>query len=117
MVVSNPPRGDFGPSDETLSLRPYCSLTPEQVQAARKKRREGFTAREIADEFGVSLEDTKLALAGLRTQAKIHRRHTVNVGVTAYHALLREKAGPGEPLWQTMDRVLTELHNLRGRNS
>ncbi len=48
----------------------------------------------------------------MRTSVPFHTRRTVNVGVAAYRAIMAEKQ-QREAVWQTMDRLLTELHNLR----
>ncbi len=117
MVKSTPPGGDFGASKKTKALRPETAMTPDEISTARRMRREGASPKTIASDLGVSLEDTKLALAGLRTQNPNRNRETLNVGNSAYRAILKEKSGTGEPLWQTMDRLMTELHELRKRTT
>jgi hypothetical protein len=79
-------------------------------------RRENWTEQSIADHFGIPLEEAQIALAGLRTRLTFHRRRTLNVGLASYRAVENEKL-PHEATWQTMDRLLTELEELRRRVS
>lgn len=112
MVVSNPPGGQFGPSPLTQMLRPDCGMDESQVTEARRLRKEGFAVEDIAEQLGFAIEEIQIAIAPIRTPISHHTRRTVNVGVAAYNAIMMEKR-QGEAVWQTMDRLLTELHNLR----
>lgn len=112
MVVSNPPGGQFGPSPRTQMLRPDCGMDEWQVGEARRLRKEGVEIQDIAEQLGVAIEEVQVAIAPMRTPVPHHTRRTVNVGVAAYRAIMAEKQ-QGEAVWQTMDRLLTELHNLR----
>lgn len=112
MVVSNPPGGQFGPSPLTQMLRPDCGMDESQVTEARRLRKEGFAVEDIAEQLGFAIEEVQIAITPIRTKISHHTRRTVNVGVAAYNAIMTEKR-QGEAVWQTMDRLLTELHNLR----
>jgi hypothetical protein len=112
MVNSTPPGGDFGPSPQTQQLRPNSNLDDHQANEARRLRRDGRDIPDIAEEFGVAIEEIELALAPMRTPLHFHRRRTVNVGLEAYREILNERR-PGEAIWQTIDRLLTDLHSFR----
>ena len=114
MVESDPPGGDFDASPRTVALRPDCALDDKQMAEARRMRRQGHAEQTIADHFHVSSEDVQIALAGLRTRVPHHRRRTLNVGLAAYRAVQAEQL-PHEATWQTVDRLLTELDDLRRR--
>jgi hypothetical protein len=83
-----------------------------QVSEARRLRKRGFEIPDIAERLGVVIEEVQIAIAPMRTPVPRHTRRTVNVGVAAYRAIIEEKKH-GESVWQTMDRLLTELHSLR----
>jgi hypothetical protein len=113
MVESDPPGGDFGPSPDTVALRPDCCLTEAQIVEARRLRKtSGMSTYDIAAQLDVPMEDVDVALAAMRMPVTNPRRRTVNVGTSAYNAIAREKH-PHESMWQTMDRLLSELHELR----
>lgn len=112
MVNSNPPGGKFGPSPQTQILRPDVKLSDIEISVARKRRKQGASIEDIAEELGFAIEEIELALASMRTPTDNPTRRTINVGINAYNAIISEK-GNGEPLWQTMDKLLTELERLR----
>ncbi len=112
MVNRNPPGGKFGPSPQTQMLRPNVKLSDIEIAAARKRRKENASIEDIAEELGFAIEEIELALASMRTPTVNPTRRTINVGINAYNAIISEK-GNGEALWQTMDKLLTELQNLR----
>jgi len=116
MVRSTPPGGDFNANPHTRMLRPATSLSDSEVSEARRMRRQGKSIEVIARFFAVSVEDMKVVLASLRTPVAYHRRRTANIGVQAYRKLCTEQR-PGEPMWQTVDRLLSELDLLRTKHT
>lgn len=115
MVASDPPGGDFKASKRTQALRPGCSLDEQQIAEARKMRKEGSSEEDVAKRFSVPIEEAQIALAGLRTPVKHPRRKSLNVGMQA-HAKVKREQRAGEATWETMDRLLTELDELRGKS-
>ncbi|MBX3454722.1 hypothetical protein [Ferrovibrio sp.] len=112
MVKSIAPKGSFDASERTKKLRPRLSLSDRQVAKARKMRRAGLTNNQIAREFGVAEEEIKVLLAAMRTRIDQHKRYTLNIGVEACDFIKWERL-PSEAIWETMDRLLTELQQYR----
>jgi len=112
MVTSQPPGGKFGPAPLTQALRPEVGLSEDEITTARRLRRDGESEQDIAEQLGVAVEVVQLALASMRTPTVRPTRRTINVGMNAYHEIIQQK-NDGEALWQTMDRILTELQRLR----
>jgi hypothetical protein len=52
----------------------------------------------------------------MRTPVSVPRRKTLNVGLAAYRFIIKEQR-PNEPIWQTVDRVFTELEQRRARKN
>ena len=113
-VESDPPGGKFGPSANTQARRPDCALSEQEIEEVRRLRKADPCPpiEDLAELFGVAHQDIEIALAAMRTPVLNPKRKTVNVGIAAYSAILKEKQ-VGEPIWVTMDRVLTELYKLR----
>ena len=112
MVASAPPTGPFDEGRRTRRLRPFHGFTKAQVVQIRTLKKQGMDERGIATELGVDVHRVELALAALRTRRASPTRFTVNVGDGAHRFIRSEQRGT-EPMWQTVDRLLTELQSLR----
>ena len=99
-------------SHRTQLLRPAIGLTEKQVTQARKLRRGGAEPSTIAEAMGAPLEEVEKALVQMRSRRPETTRGTLNVTLAAHRLVLSERQGD-EPLWQTMDRLLSELLRLR----
>ena len=112
---STPPAPDCGAaSPYTSLLRPRIGLSPERCELARRAKRENpdATPAEIAAQLGGAEADVVLALATLRSRNPRRTRATVNATLEAGAFVEREGLN-GEPRWQTLDRLLGELAQLR----
>lgn len=112
MVASTPPAGTFEASAQTEALRPDPGLDKEDIAALRRMRREGIEPATMARTLGLDLHHVEVALAAMRTPRERPTRFTVNCGDAAYRFIRAEQAA-GEPMWVTMDRLITELQTLR----
>ena len=99
-------------SRRTAALRPEIALTPDEAAKARALRRRGAEPEAIASHFGVPLGEIEKALVQMRSRRPETTRGTLNVTLAAHRLVLAERRGE-EPLWQTMDRLLDELLQLR----
>ena len=102
----SPHAGDISPL--TQALRPPLPLPPEQCARARHLRRRGLDMAVIAARLGAPLDDVKLALAAMRTTNPTPTRATLN-GTVAARDFVTGESEPGEPCWETLDRLLGEL--------
>ena len=107
-----PGSGSGEMSHRTAALRPAIALTDAEAAKARSLRRRGAAPEEIAEHFGVPLEEVEKALVQMRSRRPETTRGTLNVTLAAHRFVLTERRGD-EPLWQTMDRLLDELIRLR----
>ena len=118
-IRSTPPAPNCGVvSPLTEALRPSISLSTEMADEARrlKRRDHARTTAEIADRLGGVLEEAvRQALATMRTQASRPTRRTLNIGVLEHQFVEAHRLG-GEPIWQTVNRLLNELITLRVEN-
>ena len=99
-------------SRQTERLRPTLGLAPAQVALARRLRRAGHEAEQIAEVMDVPLDEVEKALMQMRSPRPETTRGTLNVTLAAHKVFLAERIG-NEPLWQTVDRVVDELLRLR----
>lgn len=99
-------------SRRTKRLRPGIALSEKQIAEARRLRREGREASEIAALVGAELAEVEKALVQMRSPRPETTRGTLNVTLAAHAVVMRERRGD-EPLWQTVDRLLAELLRLR----
>ncbi len=112
MVTSVPPTGPYDEGRRTRRLRPFHGFTQAQVAQIRTLKKQGLDDAAIATELGVDVHRVELALAALRTRRASPTRFTVNVGDGAHRFIRSEQQG-AEAMWQTVDRLLTELQMLR----
>ena len=117
LFQSTPPATDCGAaSPYTTVLRPAIGLSPELCEAARRIRRRNPDAApaDIAAQLGegATAADVRQALATLRTANPRRSRTTINGTVEAGLFVQREGRND-EPRWQTLDRLLGELAQLR----
>ena len=112
MVKSIPPVGPYVEGKRTAKLRPQHGFTNVQVYQVRKLRKQGFSNEEIAGHMNADIHSVDIALSALRTKRPNPDRCTINVGSNA-GSVIKSEQMPGEPMWQTVDRLLTELHDLR----
>jgi hypothetical protein len=75
---------------------------------ARRLRRRGHEVGDIATRLGVKEEQVKQALATMRTRKPKPSRRSLNVTLAAHRFVVAE-AEPGEPCWETVDRLFGEL--------
>jgi hypothetical protein len=101
-----PDAGDMSPLTEML--RPPIGLTPEQCARARRLRRRQKEIAEIAVRIGATEDQTRQALATMRTRKLQATRRALNVTIAAHRFVVGE-ALKGEPCWETVDRLLGEL--------
>jgi hypothetical protein len=80
-------------------------MTRSQIDTARRLRRKGVSPEDIARIMGVSLLQVSHACAGMRTPRDDPPRGTLNVSPAA-HAFVRARRRPGEPVWETVNRLL-----------
>ena len=99
-------------SKRTEALRPAILLTPKEVQAARRLRRNGHEPGAIADALAKPLDEVEKALVQMRMPRPETTRGTLNVTLAAHKVVMAERRGD-EPLWQTFDRLVDELLWLR----
>ncbi len=99
-------------SSRTERLRPALALLPPQVAEARRLRRAGHEPEQIAQALAEPLEEVEKALMQMRSPRPETTRGTLNVTLAAHRVLMQERRG-NEPVWQTMDRVVDELLQLR----
>ncbi|TCZ56690.1 hypothetical protein [Roseicella aquatilis] len=107
-----PGSGSGEMSRRTQALRPDIALEPKEAAKARSLRRQGLAPGEIAQRFGVPVEEVEKALVQMRSPRPESTRGTLNVTLAAHRFVLEERQGD-EPLWQTMDRLVDELIRLR----
>ena len=115
MFRSTPPAPGCGAtSPYTAALRPRIGLSPEACEAARRAKRENpdATPAEIAAQLGAAEADVVLALATLRSRNPRRTRGTIN-GTLEAEDFIRREGRNDEPVWQTLDRLLGELAQLR----
>ncbi len=101
-------------SKRTELLRPPILLTPLQVQQARRMRRTGLAPEAIAQALGKPVDEVEKALVQMRMPRPETTRGTLNVTLAAHRVVMAERRGD-EPLWQTFDRLVDELLQLRGQ--
>ena len=112
-----PPGGSAGEmSRRTERLRPSIALRPAQVAEARRLRRAGAEPAQIAVALGVASEEVEKALVQMRSPRPETTRGTLNVTLAAHKVFLQERVGD-EPLWQTVDRLVGELLQLRAEKT
>ncbi len=99
-------------SHRTQLLRPAIGLTEKQVTEARQLRRGGAEPSAIAEAMGLPLDEVEKALVQMRSRRPETTRGTLNVTLAAHKLVMSERRGD-EPLWQTMDRLFSELLRLR----
>ncbi len=108
-----PPGGGAGEmSRRTEVLRPAIQLTPQQVAQARRLRRAGHQPEQIAATLQAPLDEVEKALVQMRSPRPETTRGTLNVTLAAHRLIMQERRGD-EPVWQTIDRLLGELLELR----
>jgi hypothetical protein len=104
-----PPRRDAGKvSPRTKALRHPTGLSEETERDICRLRREGKTIPEIATQKGVTTEQVQLATRNMRTPIIDRGRGVLNTSPTA-PLYVKAEALPGEPCWQTVDRLFEEL--------
>ena len=105
-----PHAGDTSPL--TKVLRPAVGLTEDECQSARKLRRRGYEIRDdIAARLGASEAQVTQAFATSDAHQKPEAsRRSLNVTLAA-HRFVADEAEPGEPCWETIDRLFGELAN------
>jgi len=94
--------------------RPDCCLTIRQARAVRALRRIGLAPASIALRMDVSIRDVEIAMSAMRGKRASPNHAALNVHRLAAERINRERL-PGEPIWQTVDRLLDELEDLRRR--
>ncbi len=99
-------------SKRTEALRPSIMLSVKEVTEARRMRRSGAEAYDIAEILRKPLEEIEKALVQMRMPRPESSRGTLNITLAAHRLVMQERHGD-EPLWQTFDRMLDELLNLR----
>ena len=99
-------------SKRTEALRPAILLTPKEVTEARRLRRAGIEPGAIANTLGKPLDEVEKALVQMRMPRPETTRGTLNVTLAAHRVVIAERQGD-EPLWQTFDRLIGELLQLR----
>ena len=101
-----PNAGDMSPL--TKVLRPAVEFTENECQRARRLRRRGHEIDDIAARLGAVAAPVRQALATMRTKTPEKSRRSLNVTLAA-HRFVADEAEPGEPCWETVDRLLGEL--------
>lgn len=99
-------------SRRTEALRPAILLTPNEISAARKLRRQGHEPGAIAEALQKPVDEIEKALVQMRMPRPETTRGTLNVTLAAHRVVMAERQG-NEPLWQTFDRIVDELLRLR----
>lgn len=99
-------------SRRTELLRPAILLSLREVQEARRMRRAGLEPPAIADALCKPLDEVEKALVQMRMPRPETTRGTLNVTLAAHSVVMAERRG-NEPLWQTFDRIIDELLQLR----
>ena len=107
-----PGAGSGEMSRRTQALRPAIALDEKEAAKARKLRRAGAEPAAIAEAMGVPVEEVEKALVQMRSPRPETTRGTLNVTLAAHRFITGERRGD-EPTWQTMDRLLDELLQLR----
>jgi hypothetical protein len=107
-----PGHGSGDISHRTQALRPALGLSASAAARARSLRRRGLAPPEIAERFGVSIEEIEKALLQMRSPRPESTRGTLNITLAAHRFVLAERREE-EPLWQTFDRLVDELLRLR----
>jgi hypothetical protein len=108
-----PPRPDAGEmAERTQILRPQLGLDKPKCAKARFLRRNGYKVEDIAKRLNADDDSVRQALAAMRTPTPNPSRKTLNVTVAAQEFVAAE-ALPGEPYWQTVDRLFAELTSRR----
>ncbi len=101
-----PHAGDTSPL--TKVLRPAVGLTEDECQSARRLRRRGYEIDDIAARLGAREAQVTQAFATMRTKKPEASRRSLNVTLAA-HRFVADEAEPGEPCWETVDRLFGEL--------
>ena len=101
-------------SRRTEELRPAILLAAGEVQQARRMRRTGMAPEAIAEALGKPLDEVEKALVQMRMPRPETTRGTLNVTLAAHRVVMAERRG-NEPLWQTFDRIVDELLQLRAQ--
>ena len=118
-IKSKPPAPNCGMVlPLTEALRPSIGLSKDMADQARrlKRRDHTLTTAEIAARLGgMSEEAVRQALATMRTRASRPTRRTLNIGILEYQ-FVEAHTLSGEPIWQTINRLLNELITLRVEN-
>ena len=96
----------------TQALRPALGLTAEEVAQVRRLRKQGLHPAQIAASTGLALDLVERACLAMRMPHPNRGRGTLNVTVEA-HRLVHRKRLPGEPVWETFDRLMDELQKGR----
>lgn len=101
-------------SKETVKYRSDSGLTQEQYLQARYLRlQEKLAFDEIACELGVTEEQIKIALRGIRTKSKNPKRGTLNADLYSREIILRKSKELGEPVYKILQRLLTDAKWVR----
>ena len=114
-IRSTPPghyAGDM--SRRTVALRPDIGLSQEVVEAIRRLRKRGIEPAAIAEEMALPQSVVDKALLAMRTPKPDRSRRTLNCTLETA-ALVHRERREGEAVWETMDRLVGELLDLRGR--
>lgn len=112
-ITGAPPGPNCGDmSSLTKALRPPTGMPEETLEWARKLRRRGKTVSNIAAELGYPEEEVRVALAPMRTANPSRSRATLNVTLATWQ-FVQSQQQPGEAIWETVGRLLTELVMLR----
>ena len=101
-------------SRRTVLLRPQIGLTPAQQTQARRLRRAGAETDAIAEALSLPRDEVEKALVQMRMPRPETTRGTLNVTLAAHRVVMAERQGD-EPLWQTFDRLVDELLQLRSQ--
>jgi len=105
-MASKRPAPDAGLiSPRTVAARGPIPLTADQRRHAKFLRFEvGLDFPAVAAAIGRSEAEVRHSLANARTRRSVEKRVTANISPAAA-AHLRRIALPGEPVWQTINRV------------
>jgi transcriptional regulator len=111
---SHPPAPNAGDmSSRTAALRPALELDAEQIECARRLRRQGMKVSTIAEYMETTKEVVDRALLAMRTPKEDRSRGTLNVTLAAREFVMANRKA-GEPVHVTVDRLLGELEQHRG---
>ena len=106
MVMAMPTKknGTYDANPRTKALRPQTTLSPQQIEEARNKRRDGLNPDDIAKDMNQPVDQINLALANLRTTVRDPDRRTLNVS-PEMHAYVMSNLQKGESVKDALDRL------------